>query len=482
MKKYQLKFTGYGGMSGPIYKDTKRNIYFEDTNSMPPYDELAHIHILSPSNDPFDGEPNYLIKKEDYDFVTGEKMKDSKHGKDMSMKEPYEVAKYKGQWALYSKQSQTFDFFGTKKEMEEMAARLNAKHGNKDDVDYDFQKEGYMPKAKDGAINFRFSEKPLPTYVYDIGYPEDDDESWMENEAYEMAENLVDDAIGEIRNEAQSIINSIPDEVYNSEFNYLEDLFSIRIIPGENYGFSMVLQFDDFKIDGISAEERQQYVNQIKQVAMNQMKQIAAEVGMDKVISGGWTGPIKVEDAMNKDFFGAKQGSEEAYDILFALQALYGKPKYGYDDFRKMNLTQADVNKSIKFVKERELNKFTYFDEEKTQDGMKKSYDSADVGSTIEVNGILASALAQNCKFINNDTMEFIYEGKEIRITVTLDAEEVCDDFVQEWDFEESPKSEEFSSYEDYLDDVCMRVKSGDLQEDAVNALDGEKAFIEIWI
>jgi hypothetical protein len=77
---------------------------------------------------------------------------------------------------------------------------------------------------------------------------------------------------------------------------------------------------------------------------------------------------IKVESAMSKDFFGAKQGSEEADDILFALQALYGEPKYGYDDFRKMNLTQADVNKSIKFVKERKLNKSTYFDEQKSKE------------------------------------------------------------------------------------------------------------------
>jgi hypothetical protein len=73
---------------------------------------------------------------------------------------------------------------------------------------------------------------------------------------------------------------------------------------------------------------------------------------------------------MDKDFFGAKQGSEEADDILFALQAHYGKPNFGYDDFRKMNLTQVDVNKAIQATKKDNLNKHSYFEKkEKAQDG-----------------------------------------------------------------------------------------------------------------
>ena len=62
------------------------------------------------------------------------------------------------------------------------------------------------------------------------------------------------------------------------------------------------------------------------------------------------------------DFYGESQGSEKADDILFALQAHYGLPKYDYDDFRKKNLTQDEVNKAIEYAKRDGLNKFNYFD------------------------------------------------------------------------------------------------------------------------
>ncbi len=65
------------------------------------------------------------------------------------------------------------------------------------------------------------------------------------------------------------------------------------------------------------------------------------------------------EDA---DFYGTSQGSEKADDILFALQVMYGEPKYTYGDFQKMNLPQSKINEALAYVKKKGYNKFSYFD------------------------------------------------------------------------------------------------------------------------
>lgn len=66
--EFILVFTGFEGMSGPIYKDLEQEIYFEDINGQPPYSERAVIAVLSPKNDP-DGEPNYTLKRSRYTFA-----------------------------------------------------------------------------------------------------------------------------------------------------------------------------------------------------------------------------------------------------------------------------------------------------------------------------------------------------------------------------------------------------------------------------
>ena len=65
------------------------------------------------------------------------------------------------------------------------------------------------------------------------------------------------------------------------------------------------------------------------------------------------------EDAV---FYGAIRGSEKAEDILFALQIVYGEPKYTYSDFQKMNLSQTEINNALAYVKKKGYNKFSYFE------------------------------------------------------------------------------------------------------------------------
>lgn len=77
-----------------------------------------------------------------------------------------------------------------------------------------------------------------------------------------------------------------------------------------------------------------------------------------KVILGDYI----IQDA---DFYGANQGSEKADDILFALQVMYGEPMYSYNDFRKMNLSQAEVNEAITYVKKKRYDKYSFFEKRK---------------------------------------------------------------------------------------------------------------------
>lgn len=68
------------------------------------------------------------------------------------------------------------------------------------------------------------------------------------------------------------------------------------------------------------------------------------------------------KDSLGEDFFGAKEGTEEADDILFALQVQYGDPKLTYDECRK-EFTGEEVKRAIAYVKRDKLNKFTYFND-----------------------------------------------------------------------------------------------------------------------
>lgn len=66
---------------------------------------------------------------------------------------------------------------------------------------------------------------------------------------------------------------------------------------------------------------------------------------------------------MLKNFYGELEGSEKADDILFALQVITGRPKYGYSDFRDMNFSEDEIKDALKYVEKKGYNKFTYFEQ-----------------------------------------------------------------------------------------------------------------------
>lgn len=62
-------------------------------------------------------------------------------------------------------------------------------------------------------------------------------------------------------------------------------------------------------------------------------------------------------------FYGAPMNSEEADDILFALQVQYGAPEKGFEEFLAMNISDEDIQKALDYVALKGYNKFTYFEE-----------------------------------------------------------------------------------------------------------------------
>ena len=69
--------------------------------------------------------------------------------------------------------------------------------------------------------------------------------------------------------------------------------------------------------------------------------------------------PIRVSPNDDK-FFGRPINSEEADDVLFALQAQYGDPKLDYEEARG-RFTPEEVEEAVNWVKKKGFNKFTYF-------------------------------------------------------------------------------------------------------------------------
>ncbi|MDD4321708.1 MAG: hypothetical protein PHH31_09235 [Acidaminococcaceae bacterium] len=70
----------------------------------------------------------------------------------------------------------------------------------------------------------------------------------------------------------------------------------------------------------------------------------------------------RVAEQEGADFYGVEKYSEKADDILFALQVMYGQPKYTYREFQIMDLSQTEINEALEYVEKKGYNKFTFFE------------------------------------------------------------------------------------------------------------------------
>lgn len=83
---------------------------------------------------------------------------------------------------------------------------------------------------------------------------------------------------------------------------------------------------------------------------------ITSSDGTSRIVEGNI-----VKDSIGQDFFGTKEGTEKADDILFAIQAYFGHPEWTYEVARK-KCSEKDIQQAIAYVKRKGYNKFNYFD------------------------------------------------------------------------------------------------------------------------
>lgn len=156
----------------------------------------------------------------------------------------------------------------------------------------------------EGTINFSYSKNDLPTYAFMDNIMEDDMEGQMYLEdTYNMAEDMILDMNSEIADFVARIADDLVDE-----YQYAYDLEGfvadgpIMIAPGYYDGFTLIIDFDDFNIEGMPEDLQQEKKEMIKDFAIDKMRFVANELGLIRVKSGGWTGPIVVEEAYEPEY------------------------------------------------------------------------------------------------------------------------------------------------------------------------------------
>ena len=130
--------------------------------------------------------------------------------------------------------------------------------------------------------NYILSEAPYPTYVFEEFSVFDNDKTLnkkLEN-SYETANNLVDEANEEILNVASKITSKFETKRNTNLLDVAQELFKISLKEGSKYGFSLILEYDDLYIGGVTQQEEQYIKNHIESYALMELKRIAKEAGL----------------------------------------------------------------------------------------------------------------------------------------------------------------------------------------------------------
>ena len=90
-----------------------------------------------------------------------------------------------------------------------------------------------------------------------------------------------------------------------------------------------------------------------------------------------------LSEGLGQDFYGTKEGTEEADDLLFGLQVEFGQPKYNYDDFRTIEVDEHTLELAKKHASE--LDKFNYFNSIKPKKSFLDPEEGLDESSTDEI-------------------------------------------------------------------------------------------------
>jgi hypothetical protein len=178
-----------------------------------------------------------------------------------------------------------------------------------------------LKNLTEGVINFSYSKeykgKQLPTFAYIVDVPnveEDEmdqaweDEAFWSKDSYRRAEDIVEEMNDDVINFVSKIAYNLAEEYENAY--WLEDFIThydsqaggpIKLVPGYYEGYTIILEFDDFTIDGMPEDVEKVAKDRIVDFAIMKAQLVANELGLAKVKSGGWTGPIIVKEASTSD-------------------------------------------------------------------------------------------------------------------------------------------------------------------------------------
>jgi len=181
----------------------------------------------------------------------------------------------------------------------------------------------------EAAINFTYSDYDLPTYVFNAttsGYEVDEDSGEYSDDYYydetmyfREAKRMIKSAneklkeqqsllVSELNNEeAANIVYEIGYEADNDDYNrdtleYAE-LLELVVWPGYYDGFSIGFNYVDPDIIRMRTEgspAAKNFANSLIGAAEDLLAEIADETFMRKARSGGWAGPVYLDEAKSK--------------------------------------------------------------------------------------------------------------------------------------------------------------------------------------
>lgn len=373
-----------------------------------------------------------------------------------------------------------------KQEVKKYAKDLSKKYN----IDYlisDREKLSYFSQDNKDS-NYIYSDTPFPTYIFEPDFLALEEKGNKDVDMYvedviERTQLAIDDANDDLKEIANRLASKFETKKNSAELDLARDLYTIALKDGYNLGFSMILEFDDLFIDGISQKQREYLENNLRSNAEMMMKSIAkkngfvlAGRGQDSYVDDSCTDYDSYTDdqqIMSVELKEEKVDEEgamariqlesiikNAQELLKILKDESELPAWIQS---KLTLSEHNLDASAGYL--------TYEGEESREEVYArdmKAQDSADIQRNIEIDESLARYMVnENLRFTDDDQISFVIEGKDFRLSHT---HPVSDYFM------------DLDEYEGDQDELFERIVNGDLKDELEEEMIGHEAFLEIWV
>jgi len=331
------------------------------------------------------------------------------------------------------------------------------------------------------SSNYIYSDPPFPTYIFEpdlfaVQQRGDRDIDMYVEDIIERSQLAVDDANDDLKDIANRLASKFETKKNSAELDLARDLYTIALKDGYNNGFSMILEFDDLFIDGITPQQREYIENNLKSNAEMMMKSIAKKNGFvlanknqdkyvedDDILSMYNLPEEKEEEEVDEEGAMAqvqlRKIIKNAQQLLKILEEETQLPAWIQ---AKLTLANHNVEASADYL---------LYDEDPSEEEMyaddRKAQDSADIQRTIEIDENLAIWLINKNVEFDGNYIVFKLEGSDYRISLSDNISSYISDYEE---------------YEGDPDELIQRIVDGDLTEEFKEMIKGQEAFLEIWV